>query len=64
MTMPDHPRRRARYSALTRRILFVNALVLLVLIAGCMIAYAAIWRINAAETLASMFAVIAGAAPL
>ncbi|HEX4295982.1 MAG TPA: stimulus-sensing domain-containing protein [Rhizomicrobium sp.] len=34
MTMPDHPRRRARYSALTRRILFVNGLVLLVLIAG------------------------------
>jgi hypothetical protein len=35
---------------------------LLVLIAGCMIAYAAIWRINASETLASMSAVIAGAA--
>jgi hypothetical protein len=35
---------------------------LLALIAGCMIAYAAIWRISAAETLTSMFAAIAGAA--
>jgi hypothetical protein len=35
---------------------------LLVLIGGCMIAYAAIWRISAAETLASMAAVVAGAA--
>ena len=35
---------------------------LLALIAGCMIAYAAIWRISVAETLASMSAVIAGAA--
>jgi hypothetical protein len=34
---------------------------LLALIAGCMIAYAAIWRISAAETVASMFAVAAGA---
>jgi hypothetical protein len=34
---------------------------LLVLIAACMIAYAAIWRISAAETLASMSAVAAGA---
>jgi len=34
MVMPVHPRRRARYSALTRRIVFVNALVLLGLIAG------------------------------
>jgi hypothetical protein len=34
---------------------------LLVLIGGCMIAYAAIWRVSAAETLASMFAVAAGA---
>src|SRR5581483_10535460 len=34
---------------------------LLLLIAGCMIAYAAIWRISASETLASIFAVIAGA---
>ncbi len=40
----------------------VYQLALLVLIAGCMIAYAAIWRINAAETLASICAVIAGAA--
>jgi hypothetical protein len=34
---------------------------LLVLIAGCMIAYAAIWRISAAETIASIAAVVAGA---
>jgi hypothetical protein len=35
---------------------------LVVLIGGCMIAYAAIWRISAAETLASMAAAVAGAA--
>jgi hypothetical protein len=35
---------------------------LLVLIGGCMIAYAAIWRISAAETLTSMAAAVAGAA--
>jgi hypothetical protein len=40
----------------------VYQLALLVLIAGCMIAYAAIWRITASETLASIFAVITGAA--
>ena len=34
---------------------------LLLLIGGCMIAYAAIWRISAAETLASMSAIAAGA---
>jgi hypothetical protein len=34
---------------------------LLVLIGGCMIAYAAIWRLSPAETLASMSAVAAGA---
>src|SRR5437899_2329061 len=34
---------------------------LLALIAACMIAYAAAWRVSAAETLASMFAVAAGA---
>jgi hypothetical protein len=34
---------------------------LLVLIGGCMIAYAVIWRVSAAETLASIFAVAAGA---
>jgi hypothetical protein len=34
---------------------------LLLLIGACMIAYAAIWRVSAAETLASMFAVAAGA---
>lgn len=33
---------------------------MIILIGGCMVAYAAIWRISAAETLASMFAVIAG----
>jgi hypothetical protein len=32
-----------------------------VLIGGCMIAYAAIWRVSPAETLASIFAVAAGA---
>ncbi|MDO9059290.1 MAG: hypothetical protein Q7U92_09780, partial [Bradyrhizobium sp.] len=34
---------------------------LLVLIGGCMVAYAAIWRVSAAETLASMFTMAAGA---
>jgi hypothetical protein len=34
---------------------------LLVLIGGCMIAFAVIWRVSAAETLASMLAVAAGA---
>jgi hypothetical protein len=34
---------------------------LLILIGGCMIAFAAIWHVSAAETLASMFALIAGA---
>ncbi len=34
---------------------------LLVLIGACMVAYAAIWRVAAAETLASMLAVAAGA---
>jgi hypothetical protein len=34
---------------------------LLILIGACMVAYAAIWRIAAAETLASIFAVAAGA---
>jgi hypothetical protein len=33
----------------------------LILIGGSMIAYAAIWRVSAAETLASMFAIMAGA---
>jgi hypothetical protein len=32
-----------------------------ILIGACMMAYAAIWRVSAAETLASMFAVAAGA---
>ncbi len=34
---------------------------LIVLIGGCMIAYAMIWRVSAAETLASIFAAAAGA---
>jgi hypothetical protein len=34
---------------------------LLILIGGCMIAYAAIWRVSAAETLTSMFLIAAGA---
>jgi hypothetical protein len=34
---------------------------LLVLIGGCMIAYAAIWRVSVTETLASMFVLAAGA---
>jgi hypothetical protein len=34
---------------------------LLFLITACMMAYAAIWRVSAAETLASMFAIAAGA---
>jgi hypothetical protein len=34
---------------------------LAILIGGCMIAYAAIWRVSAAETLASMFALVAPA---
>ncbi|MDO9059949.1 MAG: hypothetical protein Q7U92_13150, partial [Bradyrhizobium sp.] len=35
---------------------------LLILTGGCMIAYAAIWRVSVAETVASMFAMAAGAA--
>src|SRR6201999_2316747 len=34
---------------------------LLALIGGCMIAYAAFWRVSAAETVASMAAIAAGA---
>jgi hypothetical protein len=34
---------------------------LAILIGGCMIAYAVIWRVSTTETLASMFAIIAGA---
>jgi hypothetical protein len=40
----------------------IYQVALLVLIGGCMITYAAIWRISAAETFAAMSAVIAGAA--
>jgi hypothetical protein len=39
----------------------IYQVALLVLIGGCMIACAAIWRISATETLASMFAIAAGA---
>jgi hypothetical protein len=39
----------------------IYQVMLAFLIGGCMIAYAAIWRVSAAETLASMFAVIAAA---
>jgi hypothetical protein len=39
----------------------VYQVALIGLIGACMIAYAAIWRVSTAETLASMFAVIAGA---
>jgi hypothetical protein len=38
----------------------VYQVALMVLIGGCMVAYAAIWRISAAETLASMFALVVG----
>jgi hypothetical protein len=40
----------------------VYQIALAVLIAGCMIAYAAIWRVRAAETLASAFAMVAAGA--
>ncbi len=39
----------------------VYQVALMVLIGGCMIVYAVIWRVSAAETLASFFAVAAGA---
>jgi hypothetical protein len=39
----------------------IYQVALLVLIGGCMVAYAWIWRVNAAETLASMLAVMTGA---
>jgi hypothetical protein len=39
----------------------VYQFALLLLIGACMIAYAAIWRVSAAETLASMLAIAAGA---
>jgi hypothetical protein len=39
----------------------IYQLALLLLIGGCMVAYAAIWRVAAAETLASMLAIAAGA---
>lgn len=39
----------------------IYQVALLVLIGACMIVFALIWRVNAAETLASMFAAVAGA---
>ena len=39
----------------------VYQLALMLLIGACMIVYAAIWRVSAAETLASMFAMVTGA---
>jgi hypothetical protein len=39
----------------------IYQVALIVLIGGCMIAYAMIWRVSAAETLASMSAIAAGA---
>jgi hypothetical protein len=39
----------------------IYQIALLLLIGGCMVAYAAIWRVAAAETLASVSAVVAGA---
>jgi hypothetical protein len=39
----------------------VYQVALVILIGGCIIAYAAIWRVSAAETLTSMFAIAAGA---
>jgi hypothetical protein len=38
----------------------IYQIALLFLIGGCVIAYAAIWRVSTAETLASMFAIAAG----
>ena len=40
----------------------VYQLALMLLIGACMIAYAAIWRVSATETLASMCAIVTGAA--
>ena len=40
----------------------VYQVALAIMIAGCMIAYAAVWRVSAAETLTSMLAMIAAAA--
>jgi hypothetical protein len=39
----------------------IYQIALLVLIAGCMTAYATIWRVSAAETLTSLLAVVTGA---
>jgi hypothetical protein len=51
----------ARFHALLLGRFGIYQIALLVVIGVCMIAYAAIWRVSAAETLASMAAVAAGA---
>ncbi len=51
----------ARFHPLLLNRFGIYQAALAVLIGGCMIAYAGIWRISAAETLASMFALIAAA---
>jgi hypothetical protein len=52
----------AQFHPLLFNLYGVYQIALLALIAGCMIAYARIWRISMSETLASMSALIAGAA--
>jgi hypothetical protein len=51
----------AQFHPLFLRQFCVYQAALLILIGACMAAYAAIWRVAATETLASMFAVAAGA---
>jgi hypothetical protein len=50
----------ARFHPLLLNRFGVYQAALAILIGGCMIAYAGMWRISAAETLASMFALVAG----
>jgi hypothetical protein len=52
----------ARFHPLLLNRYGIYQVALLVLIAGCMIAYAMLWRISVAEALAAMFAVTTGAA--
>ena len=49
----------AQFRALLMGRYGVYQLALMALTGACMIAYAAIWRVSVAETLASMFAIIA-----
>jgi hypothetical protein len=51
----------AQFRALVLGRFGIYQAALLILIGGCMIAYAVIWRVSVAETLASMLAVAAGA---